>query len=241
MSSRRNIIVVVILVVLLLLAFPLIGSLLSDLAGTGGGIAMPFLAPPTPTSTATATRTTTPTLTSTPTTTFTSTPTRTPTATPTATWTPSPTPRPRVYLLAFTQLFALGQSQPGNSTQVLMYEGGNDLFEVLSTEGPFTRLQTLDGGMNFWIATTNLGSSPPPPAQYDYGVRGHTATLLPAALFACAHNDRPTLAFGVCQTLTDVTSVTLVARITSGSTSLYLAQIGGVQYLIPATAVVSVS
>ncbi len=203
---------------------------------------MPFFASPTPTPTATSTPTNTPTSTSTltPTPTFTPTATPTLTATPTATWTPSPTPRPRLYLLPFTQVFAVGQSQPTSSTQVLMYEGGNDQFEVLSTEGPFTRLQTLDGGMNFWIATTSAATVPPSPAQYDYGVRGHTATLIPAALFACAHNDRPTLAFGACQLLNNVTSVTLVARITSGSASLYLAQIGGAQYLISTTSVVSI-
>lgn len=236
--------------VLGIVALLLIGSLLSDVAVPPP---VALATPPPPTGAATAQLTATPTGTSTPrptatptlspTASITASPTATPSLTPspTATITASPTARPRVYLAPFSQVFAVGQAQPNNSSQVLMYEGNNDVFEALGTQGAFTQLQTLDGGMNFWTATTSVLSAQPPPPQYDYSVRGKTAKLYPSSIFACAHNDRPTLAFGICQSLNGMSTAILVARISAGGTTLYLAEISGAQYLIPLTAVLSIS
>ncbi len=246
MSQRRNLITVLALAALLLVALVLIGSLLSDLPTPSTiALATPSVITVIPTSPPTDTPTPLPTYTptATPTATATLAPTFSPCPTPLPTWTPTvaPTARPRIYLAPFSQVFALGQAQPSNSTQVLMYEGNNDPFEVLGVQGPFTQLQTVDGGMNFWTATTGVLVAPQPPPQYDYGVRGRTAKLFPGSVFACARNDRPALAFGTCQTLNGVSSAILVARVTAGGTVLYLAEIGGAQYLIPTTAAISVS
>jgi hypothetical protein len=122
----------------------------------------------------------------------------------------------------------------------MMYEGGTVVFEVLETAGAVTRLQTPDGALNFWTATSSISRTPPQAAQYDYSVRGRSAAIIVPTIFACAHSEQPTLAFGLCTQLNNVTTATLVARITAGSTMLYLAQIGTGQYLIP-TGVVSPS
>lgn len=238
MTLRRNLMIVVALAALGLVALLLIGSLLSDLAVPSP---VATVTPPPPTGTPTLEPSTTPSLT--PTASITASPTSVPSLTPSPTAPPtaSPTTNPRVFLAPFSQVFAVGQAQPNNSSQVLMYQGNNDTFEAVGVQGAFTRLQTLDGGMNFWTATTSVVASPLPPPQYDYSVRGKTAKLYPASLFACARSDRPTLAFGVCQPLNGISSAILVARIAAGGNSLYVADIGGAQYLIPATAVSSIS
>lgn len=258
MSSRRSLIAVLALVGLLLLAFPLLGSLMSDLLGaapaapavalttpsvgpgdTSTAAITPTIAPTLspitftpvpPTATLTPTPTATPTLT--PTETPTATPTLTPTLTPTSTLTPTPTPRPQVYLQPFVQVFAVGQPQPSASTQVMMYEGGNDLFEVLATEGQLARLQSLDGSINFWTAIGNSSTTPPPAPQYDDSVRGMQVRLASTSLFACAYSNRSTLAFGACQQLNNLTTATLRTRIIVRNYILYIAEIGGVQYII---------
>ncbi len=230
MNSRRSLIAVLALLALLLIAFPVFGSISSDV----------FRQPTaTPTSTRTATPTATFTPTSTPTATATWTP--TPTFTPTATSTPTPLPRPRVYLLPFVQVFAVGEPHPTNSAQVLMYEGGTDVFELIAVEGALARLQTLDGSVNFWTGGSSLSTVPPPAAQYDYGVRGKTARLAGSSVFACTYSSQPALAFGTCQQLFSVSIATLEAHITTGTTSLYLADINGVRYLISASDIVTIS
>jgi hypothetical protein len=252
--NRRNLLAVLLLLALLLLAFPLLNSLFGDLVGTRSpnaptvpGAALLITAsstpsaPPAPTDTTTATFTRTITLTPTPSPTVTHTPTSIPTATDTPTATPTATPRPRVYLLPFVQVFAVGQPQPATSTQVLLYEGGNDIFEVIAGQGPNVRLQTLDAALNFWTANNNIASAPPLAAQYDYSVRGKTARLASTTVFACAYNNSPTLAFGACQQLSNVSTAMLVARIAAGSSFLYLAQIGGTQYIVPASSIGPIS
>jgi hypothetical protein len=249
MSSRRNLIAVIALAALLVLAFPLLVSMFGDLAGpvpsSGPSVTrIALAATPTTSATATSTSTATPSVTPTPTETATFTPTITPsftptlTATPTPTATPTATPLPRVYLLPFVQVFAVGQSQLSSSTQVLMYEGGADVFELLATQGTFARLRILDGRINFWTASDNISPFQPPAAQFDYSVRGRTATLSTSSIFACAYNDRPTLAFGACLQLNNVSTAVLDARIIAGATTLYIAQINGVLYVIPARFIV---
>ncbi len=240
MAQRRNLIIVLALAALALVALVLIGSLLSDLpAPSTIALATPTVITVTPTLLPTGTPT--PLSTFTPTATLLPTVVPSPTPLPTSTPTVGPTARPRIYLSPFSQVFAVGQGQPNNSTQVLMYEGSTDPFEILGVQGPFTQLQTVDGGMNFWTATSSIVPTPRPPPQYDYSVRGKKASLFPAGLFACAHNDRPNLAFGSCQSLSGVSTANLIARVTVGGTSLYLAEIGGGQYLIPTSAVISIS
>ncbi len=245
MTQRRNLIIVLALAAFLIVGLLLIGSLLSDLSAPSTiALATPTVVtntPPPRLPTLTAAPSITPI--STPTVVITVPPTTAPSPSPTITSpaTPSTTVPPSVYLAPFSQVFAVGQAEPNNSTQVLMYQGSNDSFDILGTQGPFTQLQTVDGGMNFWTATTGVLLAPQPPPQYDYSVRGRTAKLFPGSVFACAHNDRPALAFGTCQALNGVSSATLIARVTAGGTSLYLAEIGGAQYLIPTTAVISVS
>lgn len=254
MTSRRSLVAVLALTILLALAFPLLVSLFGELSGPVAGTATgattvavaatatqtpaaTATSTPSPTASATATATPTATATSTATPTPTDTPTVTPSVTPTSTSTPTPTPFPRVYLLPFVQVFAVGQSQLSSSTQVLMYEGGADVFEVLAAQGTFSRLQTLDGRMNLWTASSNLSPFQPPAAQYDFSVKGQSAKLTGGSVFACAYNERPTLAFGACQQLTNLSSVVLNARVVAGSSVFYIAEISAALYVIPASAV----
>ncbi len=244
MESRRSTIALVSLIALALVAFPLLVSLFGGLLGPLPQIAFQPSSTPSPTPAATATITLTPsptataspsptplpsetpTSTLTPTPTATATATETPTSTPT--WTPTATPRPRVYLQPYVQVFAVNQDQPNVSTQVLMYEGGNDIFEVLETQGSLTRLQSPTD--NFWTASSNISTTPPPPAQYDYSVQGLTARPIGDSLFACGFITPHPYAFGPCQTLTGVTVVTLQQRIQARQSTLYLFLWNGVQY-----------
>jgi hypothetical protein len=255
MSSRRSLVAVLALVALLLFAFPLLVSMFGDLAGTAPtdaqtvtrvtNLATLTLTPsvtatPTAAQTATSTATSIPSLTPIPTATPTLTPTTTPSLTPTPTDTPTATPLPRVYLLPFVQVFAVGQPQPSNSTQVLMYDGGADVFEVLATQGRLTRLQTLDGGMNFWTSSDDVSPIQPLAAQYDYSVKGRTGKLFGYSIFSCSYNDHPTLAFGACQQVNNVSSVVLTARVIAGATPLYIVQINGALQVISANIVAPV-
>lgn len=259
-SSHRNLLAILALVVLVILPFPLLASFFADLApsappiGPSVTLVPVALIPtrieelsPTATFTSSATLTTTAsttpsptstsTLTATATSTFTPTSTPTPTATETATDTPTPTPLPRTYLFPFVQVFAVGQAQLKSSSQVLMYEGGADTFEILTTQGTSVRLQTADGSMNFWTSASNASSVQPPPAQYDYSVKGQTEKLASSSIFACSYNDRPVRAFGVCQQLNKVSTTILNARVIVGPGALYIAQINGGLYVIPSSAV----
>ncbi len=259
MSRSRNRLIVLALLALLVLAFPLLSSVLGDLfvksAPAVSTAPMVQVAQLTATLTNTASASSTPSTTMTPSATSTRIVTRVPTATPTSTaapsFTPTPTftptltptatPRPQVYLAPFVQVFALGQAQPSNSTQVLMYQGGTDIFQIIARQGTFVRLQTLDASLNFWTAAENISITSPLAAQYDYGMRGKQARLTSSSVFACAYNNNPTLAFGACAQLQNVSSATLVARINAGASSLYLAQMNGTQYVIPSSAVASIS
>jgi hypothetical protein len=121
-----------------------------------------------------------------------------------------------------------------------MYEGGNDIFEIIAAQDANVRLQTLDASLTFWTARDNTSSAPPPAALYDYSVRGKTAKLAASSVFACAYNNHPTLAFGVCQQLNGFLTTSLIAHISAETTSLYLVDLNGAQYVIPSSAVTSI-
>lgn len=118
-----------------------------------------------------------------------------------------------------------------------MYNGGADVFEVLANQGTFVRLQTPDASLSFWTASGNISAVQPPAAQYDYSVKGRTARLLVRSVFTCVYSDRPTLGFGPCQQLNNVSAAILNARVIAGGAPLYIAQIDGVLYVIPASTV----
>jgi hypothetical protein len=257
MFPRTSLIAALALIALLLLGFPLLISLFGSLENSlhaSGLKVTPTESPPaatwtptvastptpTPTTTFTASPTPSPTATETATPTATPTPTTTPSSTPTPTDTATATPLPQVYLLPFVQVFAVGHPEPGDSTQVLLYEGGSDVFEILGTEGDLSRLETQDGGLSFWTATDNVSPGQPLAAQYDYSVKGRTAKLSGSSVLACAYNDRPKLAFGACQQLNNASTAVLNARVIAGPTALYIAQINGALLVISANAVVSV-
>lgn len=120
-----------------------------------------------------------------------------------------------------------------------MFDGGADIFQLLGGEGALSRLQTIDGVMNFWTESENVSPVQPPPAQYDYSVKGRIARLSGSRILACAYNDRPTSAFGACQQTAGVSTALLSARVVAGANTLYIAQINGALYVISANSVIS--
>lgn len=147
--------------------------------------------------------------------------------------TSSPTPAPRVYLLPFRQIFAIGQTQPITRTPFLLYENGTDVFQVIGQQGEFARLQTLDGKMNFWTMAENVSATPPIPAQYDFSGRDKTMRLVPSTGYACLHEEAPPPVFSTCQLLPNFATAKLIAKITSGPILVYLGEIDGKSYFLP--------
>ncbi len=147
--------------------------------------------------------------------------------------TATPTPAPRVYLLPFRQVFALGQTQPLTRTTFWLYESGSDVFRLLGQQGAFAHLQTLDGKRSFWTATENVSPTPPAPAQHDFTGRGKTIRLASSVGYACLHEDVPPPVFSVCQPSPDFAAAQLVAKITAGTVTLYLVEVEGKHYFIP--------
>jgi hypothetical protein len=209
------------------LACPILGSLLS---GSTPATIGAFIARATPTLMPTETPTGTPTAT------------RTPTITPTLapTETPTITPLPRVYLLPLRRVFSIGQAQPQTDAPFLLYEMGNDVFQVIGQQGASVRLQTLDGRMNFWSARENISTIPPVAAEYDYGVRGKTARLT-ASGFVCLHNETPAPVFSICQPQPGFSSARLIAKITAGHIIFYLVEVNGKNYFVPPEVITSFS
>lgn len=137
----------------------------------------------------------------------------------------------RVYLLPFRQVFAVGASEPVTTTQVLLYENGTDVFQMIGKQGAFARLQTLEARLDFWTLRDNVVFTPPVAAQYDFSARGKTARLDGARGMACLHqDDAPPLS--VCQQPAGLTNATLVARITTEGAEFYLVQVGERNYFI---------
>ncbi|CAG1008419.1 hypothetical protein ANAEL_03663 [Anaerolineales bacterium] len=150
----------------------------------------------------------------------------------------TPTPFPsRVYLFPFRHVFALGMSQPITPTQILLYENGSDVFQMIDQQGEFVRLQTRDGAKDFWTPGVNIALEPPPAAQSDFSVRGRIARLNDAAGFACLHDDNAAPPLSVCQSPPGFASATLVARVTSSAIQFYLAEVNGKMYFLSPDAV----
>jgi len=154
-------------------------------------------------------------------------------ATPTPIEPATPTSLPRAYLLPFRQAFAIGQAVPITRTNFLLYENGTDVFHIVGKQAGFTRLQTIDGKMNFWTASENISTAPPTSAQYDFANRGKTIRLVPQTGYACLHEDAPPPVFASCQALPNFTTAQLTARITSGTVTMFLVEIDGKSYFVP--------
>ncbi len=247
-TIQRDHIVVIALLTLALVAFPLLGSLLTDwtprppaaIAAVQTPTA-PLVAPIAPTVTSTPLAPISavmPTLAPTPADTSTPAP---PTATPSPSLTPSPTvpPQtatptptllPRVYVLPFRPVY-LGSAPPAPDAPFLLYESGSDVFRTMEQQGTYVHLQALNGPTSFWTAQTNLSPSPPAAPSYDFTVRGRTVRLGGTG-YACLHEANVVPPLAPCQPLANFSTATLNARITSGSVSLYLAEIGGRSYYL---------
>ncbi len=149
------------------------------------------------------------------------------------------TPLPRVYVLPFRQVFAIGQSQPITPSAFLLYENGTDVFQLIGQQGTFDHLQTSDGKLSFWTAAENV-SSAPVAAQYDLSGRGKTIRLIPSTGYACLHEDAPPPTFSTCQLLPNFSSAKLNAKIMSGSVMMYLVEIDSKTYYMPPDIVLSI-
>lgn len=160
-------------------------------------------------------------------------------ATPTPLEPPTPTIAPRAYLLPFRQAFAIHQAVPITRTNFLLYENGTDVFHVKGQQGGFTRLETIDGKLNFWALTENIASAPPVSAVYDFANRGKILRLAPQTGFACLHEDAPPPVFATCQQLPNFTTAKLTAKITAGSATFYLVEIESKSYFLPPENVLS--
>jgi len=150
------------------------------------------------------------------------------------------TPAPRVYLLPFRQVFAIGQSRPITPSAFLLYENGTDVFQLIEQQGAFARLQTLDGKLSFWTPADNVSTTAPAAAQYDFSGRGKTIRLIPSTGYACLHEDAPPPTFSTCQPLPNFSSAKLTAKITSGSVIMYLVEIDSKNYYAPPEIVLSI-
>lgn len=224
--QRRDLIAAVSLLALLVIALPLIGSLLGNwFAPQASGTLVALGASMTPTQQTAAGDTPIP-----PEVTATLPP--VPTSERPPQGTQSATPPARIYLVPFRQVFAIGQPQPSPVTPAMLYENGSDLFQVLDRQAGYVRLQTLDARMNFWTGAENISLSPPTPPQYDFTVRGKTAQLANTGGLACIHEANSNPPFSICQPLSNFPTATLTARIFSGSSLLYLADIGGKPYFL---------
>ncbi|MBI5304430.1 MAG: hypothetical protein HY868_20020 [Chloroflexi bacterium] len=151
-----------------------------------------------------------------------------------------PTALARVYLTPFRQVFAIGASEPLTTTQVLMYENGTDVFQLIGRRDAFAHLQTLDASMTFWTARENVVYTPPIAAQYDFTDRGKTARLDRARGMACLHKDDAAPPLSVCQSPTGLTSATLIARITAQDAAFFLVEVDGRNYFVSPEAVLQV-
>ena len=154
--------------------------------------------------------------------------------------TATPQSAARVYLVPFRQAFAIGLAQPITRTNFSLYENGTDVFQLVSKQGAYTRLQTLDGKLNFWTLAENVATTPPTSAQYDFSVGGKSVRLAPQISYACLHEDTPPPVFSVCQQLPNLANAKLVAKITSGAVTMYLIQVENKNYFVPPESVLAI-
>lgn len=248
----RNWLLVGLLILLWAMACPLLSSLFAGLAPeqetaivvptvtriSGSGATNSTL--PITVATAAPSRTLPPVATITPLPTFTLTSTPRPTNTPLPTTTPSNTPIPRTYLIPYRQVVGLNENSPAPAGQVWLYEGYNDVFEIVQQQGTSVKLQSPNGAVNFWSPQDALASKLPPAPAVDATVRGRRAQLRSSTVQACAYNSSATLAFGQCGQLPNVSTVALIAAINAGTTRFYQVEVNGQQYIINAADVVAV-
>lgn len=176
------------------------------------------------------------TLTPTPLPTATRAPTEAPMITRAASATPAATALPRVYLLPLRRVFAIGQTQPQSDALFLLYESGNDEFQMIAQQGAYVRLQTLDARISFWTTRDSVSTIPPAPPEYDHSVRDKTARLA-ANSFACLRTEMPAPVFAMCQPLPEASSARILIKITAGHIVFYLVEINGKQYFVPPEAI----
>lgn len=150
--------------------------------------------------------------------------------------TPTATTLPRVYLLPLRRVFSIGQAQPQSDAPFLLYELGNDEFQMIAQQGAYVRLQTLDARINFWTTRDSVSTIPPAPAAYDYSVRDKMARLASSG-FACLRTEMPAPVFAMCQPLPEAASARILAQITVGHIVFYLVEINGKQYFVPPEAI----
>lgn len=160
--------------------------------------------------------------------------------TPTPALSPSPTGVARVYLLPFRQALAINQTEPTTRTNFLLYENGSDVFQAVGQQNNYVHLQTLDGKLSFWVASQDVSSTPPPSAEYDFSNRGKTIRLAPQTGYACLHEDAPPPVFALCQSLPNVATAKLIAKITAGSVTVYLVEIDNKNYFVPPESILTI-
>jgi len=69
---------------------------------------------------------------------------------PTPSISPTPPSAGTVYLVPFSQVFALNQDTPTQTDSLWLYEGAvNTAFQIVTQEGAFSRLNSQDGTLNF--------------------------------------------------------------------------------------------
>jgi hypothetical protein len=144
-----------------------------------------------------------------------------------------------VYLKPFSQVFAQNQDTVNTSDSLWLYTAPNPdaAFQVIGTQGAFTRLQSQGGTMNFWTLNDNVVTTPAAPAEYDDSVAGTPVQLNGSAIFACeAQHPRP-LILGLCTNLTDVTEGELLQRATVNGATLYLVRINNNLYWVSSNAI----
>lgn len=224
--EQRDRILILLLVILGLLAFPLLGSILTNQdAPVSTPAALPSVAAGVP-----ATETPAPSPTLAPSTAAAAVPA---TSSPTVA-AATPTLPARVYLQPFRQVFTAEPTAGLYSAPSLLYENGSDVFQVMERQGNYLRVQTLNGARSLWTAEQNISLSPPSAPQYDFSVRGRKVQLAGAAGLACLHQGNASPPLDPCESLFGITNATLTARITSGPVSLYLADVNGkTYYLLP--------
>lgn len=145
----------------------------------------------------------------------------------------SPTPPSTgiVYLVPFSQVFAVNQDAPTQTDALWLYQGeATRLFQISSQEGAFSHLISQDGLLNFWTLNDNLTTTLPPALVFDSSVAGKSVEFVSDKIFACEAQAPNGL--GLCTELSDVTTGQVVERVHVESSVLYQVQLGGKTYWV---------
>lgn len=150
---------------------------------------------------------------------------------PTPAISPTPPTSGTVYLVSFSQVFALNQDTPSQTDSLWLYEGDAvTVFEIVTQEGAFTRLNSQDGKLNFWTLNDNLTLAPPPLPVYDTTVAGKAVQFVGDQIFACEAQAPNGL--GLCTELAGVSDGQAVQRTHIGSSELYEVSVNGKMYWV---------